>query len=78
MKHLEKEQKRFSKMIPEIKTECLGLYTIETKRIRFVLIEEFRLVNSIDVIGFMNYFTQSQYKSIKGHSLKKINRCPFV
>lgn len=67
IQQLETVQTCFVKTI--VRFISLGLFSFEAQCLRFDLIQVFRIVHSIDDIGFESYFTKNQYKSSRGHQL---------
>jgi hypothetical protein len=71
--NLEKVQRRFTKMIPEIRDlsyadrlKTLGLTTLATRRVRGDLIETFKLMKGLESIDYEELFTTSHMTNTKG------------
>ena len=74
---LERIQRRFTRMIPELKRspypdrlKALHLWTLEERRIRADLIEVFKMLNGLSGIPFESMFTLDTSKRTRGHSYK--------
>ena len=74
---LEKVQRRFTRMIPELKDldyesrlSQLGLWTLEERRNRGDLIEVFKMYAGLSVLKFDSLFEVSSNSHTRGHSLK--------
>ena len=73
---LERVQRRATKLVPKLKYKtyeerlsCLGLTSLETRRLRGDLIEVFKILKGFDDVDFQNFFALSN-TSTRGHSLK--------
>ena len=74
---IEGVQQRFTRMIPELKIlpyeailKRLNLTTLKIRRIRGVLIEEYRIVNGLENIYPDSLFSRSRYTNTKCHTMK--------
>ena len=80
---IEKVQRRFTKMIPELhgltygnRLKALKLWTLEERRNRADLIEVFKLFRGISTLPLENFFQLDMDKRTRGHSAKlKKSRC---
>ena len=73
---LERVQRRATKLVPKLKYKtyeerltCLGLTSLETRRLRGDLIEVFKILKGFEDVDFHNFFALSN-TSTRGHSLK--------
>lgn len=76
---LERIQRRFTRMIPELKglsysdrLKALKLWTLEERRIRADLIEVYKMLNGLSDVSFRSMFTLDLSKRTRGHSYKLI------
>ncbi len=74
---MEKVQRRFTRMIPEIwgvsyadRLEQLGLMTLEMRRLRSDIIETFKILKGLDDVPAEDFFQFSHTEHTRGHSLK--------
>ena len=76
---LERIQRRFTRLIPELKglsysdrLNALKLWTLEERRIRADLIEVYKMLNGLSDVSFCSMFTLDLSKRTRGHSYKLI------
>ena len=74
---LEKVQRRATKLVPELKElqyeerlEALGLFTIETRRLRGDLIETYKIIHGFEKVNAEKFFKMADVEVTRGHDLK--------
>jgi len=74
---LERVQRRFTRMIPELKLlayadhlDILKLWTLEERCVRADLIEVSKIVHGLSAIPFSSFFELDNNGRTRGHSLK--------
>ena len=79
IKKIDRVQRRLCRMIPAIRylpyreqLKHLGLYSLETRRLRFQLISIFKLLNRFTDINFYSFFKTYDYNKTRGHRWKII------
>jgi len=80
---LERVQRRFTRMIPELKQlayadrlDSLKLWTLEERRVCADLIEVYKIVHGLSAIPFSSFFEFENSGRTRGHSLKlRKKRC---
>ena len=72
----EKMQRRATKMVYgfndltyEQRLRRLGITTLETRRLRGDVIEDFKIIKDFDKVDYLKFFHQST-KGLRGHNLK--------
>ena len=76
---IERIQRRFTKMLPEIKDlpynerlQRLNLWTLQGRHVRADLIEVFKLINSLTNLNFEVFFEFDTNSRTRGHARKLI------
>ena len=74
---LEKVQRRATKLVPELKElqyeerlEALGLFTLETRRLRGDLIETYKIIHGFEKVNAEKIFKMADEEVTRGHDLK--------
>ena len=74
---LEKVQRRATKLVPELKEvqyeerlEALGLFKLETRRLRGDLIETYKIIHGLEKVNAEKFFKMADGDVTRGHSLK--------
>ena len=70
-------QRRATKLVPELRDmsckerlDALGLYTLETRRLRCDLIETYKIMHGLEKVDVDKFFKLADKDNTRGHTLK--------